>query len=51
MNNLILIYENITNGYRDEILNIFYLLIILCGIFTITMKNRIISVLFLIGLF
>lgn len=51
MNNLILIYENITNGYRDEILNIFYLLIILCGIFTITMKNPIISVLFLIGLF
>jgi NADH-ubiquinone oxidoreductase chain 6 len=51
MNNLILIYESITNGYRDEILNIFYLLIILCGIFTITMKNPIISVLFLIGLF
>jgi len=51
MNNLILIYENITNGYRDEILNVFYLLIIICGIFTITMKNPIISVLFLIGLF
>lgn len=51
MNNLILIYESITNGYRDEILNIFYLLIIICGIFTITMKNPIISVLFLIGLF
>jgi NADH-ubiquinone oxidoreductase chain 6 len=51
MNNLILIYESVTNGYRDEILNIFYLLIIICGIFTITMKNPIISVLFLIGLF
>ena len=51
MNNLILINENFTNGYRDEILNIFYLLIILCGIFIITMKNPIISVLFLIGLF
>ena len=51
MNNLILINENFTNGYRDEILNIFYLLIILCGIFIITIKNPIISVLFLIGLF
>jgi NADH-ubiquinone oxidoreductase chain 6 len=51
MNNLIFIHESFTNGYKDEILNIFYLLIILCGISVILMKNPIVSVLFLIGLF
>jgi NADH-ubiquinone oxidoreductase chain 6 len=51
MDNLIIINENITNGYKDEILNIFYLFIILCGIFVIVTKNPVISVLFLIGLF
>jgi len=51
MNDLILINESITNGYRDEILNIFYFFIILCGIVVITIKNPIFSVLFLIGLF
>jgi len=51
MNDLILINENITSGYRDEILNIFYFFIILCGIVVITIKNPIFSVLFLIGLF
>lgn len=51
MNNLFIINENFTNGYITEILNIFSLLIILCGILVIITKNPIISVLFLIGLF
>ena len=51
MNNLFIVTENFTNGYRIEILNIFSLLIILCGIFVIISNNPIISVLFLIGLF
>ena len=51
MNNLIIINENITNGYKEGMLNIFYLFIILCGIFVIITKNPVISVLFLIGLF
>jgi NADH-ubiquinone oxidoreductase chain 6 len=51
MNKLFIIYESFTNGYWDEILNAFYLLIILCGTVTITIKNPITSVLFLIGLF
>jgi NADH-ubiquinone oxidoreductase chain 6 len=51
MYKLITIYENFTNGYQDIVLNIFYLAIIFCGIFTIITKNPIISVLFLIGLF
>jgi len=51
MNNLIIINENITNGYTEGVLNIFYLFIILCGIFVIVAKNPVISVLFLIGLF
>jgi NADH-ubiquinone oxidoreductase chain 6 len=51
MNNLIIINENITNGYQEGVLNIFYLFIILCSIFVIIAKNPVISVLFLIGLF
>ena len=51
MNNLFLIYETYTNGYRTEILDIISLLAILCGILVITSKNPIVSVLFLIGLF
>nr|YP_009629589.1 NADH dehydrogenase subunit 6 [Lecanora saxigena]QBP39474.1 NADH dehydrogenase subunit 6 [Lecanora saxigena] len=51
MNNLLLIYETFTNGYRDIILDIFFLASVLCGIFVIISKNPIISVLFLIGLF
>jgi NADH-ubiquinone oxidoreductase chain 6 len=51
MNNLIIINESITNGYQDGVLNIFYLVIILCGIFVIITKNPVVSVLFLIGLF
>ena len=43
--------EIFTNGYNSEILNIVSLLSILCGIFVLTSKNPIVSVLFRIGLF
>src|SRR3954468_20498683 len=51
MNNLFIIYETYTNGYRTNILDIISLLAILCGILVIISKNPIVSVLFLIGLF
>jgi NADH-ubiquinone oxidoreductase chain 6 len=51
LNNLFLIYETYTNGYRIEILDIISLFAILCGILVIISKNPIVSVLFLIGLF
>lgn len=51
MNNLFVIYETYTNGYRTDILDIISLFAILCGILVIVSKNPIISVLFLIGLF
>jgi NADH-ubiquinone oxidoreductase chain 6 len=51
MNNLFIILETYTNGYRTEILDIISLLAILSGILVIISKNPIVSVLFLIGLF
>ena len=51
MNNLFILNETYTNGYRVEILDIISLFAILCGIFVIISKNPIVSVLFLIGLF
>ena len=51
MNNLFILYETYTDGYRADILDIISLSAILCGIFVIISKNPIISVLFLIGLF
>jgi NADH-ubiquinone oxidoreductase chain 6 len=51
MNNLFILSETYTNGYRVEILDIISLFAILCGIFVIISKNPIVSVLFLIGLF
>lgn len=51
MNNLFIINENFTNGYKSEVLDIICLLVILSGIFIIISKNPIISLLFLIGLF
>jgi NADH-ubiquinone oxidoreductase chain 6 len=51
MNNIFLIYETYTNGYRTEILDIISLFAILCGILVIISKNPIVSILFLIGLF
>ncbi len=51
MNNLITIYENLTNGYIIEILNLISLLSILSSIYVIITKNPVISILYLIGLF
>jgi NADH-ubiquinone oxidoreductase chain 6 len=51
MNNLFVLNEIYTNGYRVEILYFLSLLSILCGVFVIISKNPIVSVLFLIGLF
>jgi NADH-ubiquinone oxidoreductase chain 6 len=51
MNSLFVLNEIYTNGYRVEILYFLSLLSILCGVFVITSKNPIVSVLFLIGLF
>jgi len=51
MNNLFLINETFTNGYISSTLDIISVLAILCGILVIMIKNPIISVLFLIGLF
>ena len=51
MYNLYIICENFTNGYKVEILDIFSLASVLCGIFVIISKNPVISVLYLIALF
>src|SRR5271167_590502 len=51
MNNLFLLSETFTNGYRAEILDIISIVSIISGILVIISKNPIISVLFLIGLF
>lgn len=51
MNNLFIINESFTNGYKNEVLDIICILVILSGIFVIISKNPIISLLFLIGLF
>jgi len=51
MNNLYIINETFTNGYKTEILDLIWLISVLNGIFVIVSKNPVISVLFLIGLF
>src|ERR1700729_3495133 len=51
MNIIYIVNETLTNGYKTEILDIFSITSILCGILVIISKNPIISVLFLIGLF
>lgn len=51
MNNIILLNDFITNGFKIEFVDIIFLLSILFGVFTIVSRNPIISVLFLIGLF
>jgi len=51
MYNLFFLIERYTEGYRDELLDVFSILSIICGIFVIISKNPIISVLFLISLF
>lgn len=50
-NNLLLLNETFTNGYRAEALDLISLASIFSGIFVIISKNPIVSVLFLIGLF
>ena len=51
MNNIFLLNDYITNGFRIEFVDIIYLLSILLGILTISSRNPVVSVLFLIGLF
>lgn len=51
MNSFFLSHETYTNGFSIEILDILFFISILCGIFVITIKNPIVSVLFLIALF
>jgi len=51
MNNLYVISEFLTNGFRAGFLDILSVAAILCGILVIISKNPIVSVLFLIGLF
>ena len=51
MNNIYLLNDYITNGFRIEFVDIIYLVSILLGVFTIVSRNPIVSVLFLICLF
>ena len=51
MSNLYVFYETFTSGLYYDTLNIISFFFILCGILVITVKNPIVSVLFLIGLF
>src|SRR5277367_3885587 len=51
MNNLYILSESFTNGFRTEIMDIISIISIFCGILVIVSKNPIISVLFLISLF
>jgi hypothetical protein len=51
MNNIFLLNDYITNGFKIGFVDIIYLVSILLGVFTIVSRNPIVSVLFLIGLF
>ena len=51
MNNIFLLNDYITNGFRIEFVDMIYLISILFGVLTIVSRNPIVSVLFLIGLF
>nr|YP_010480760.1 NADH dehydrogenase subunit 6 [Aspergillus bertholletiae]UVN15570.1 NADH dehydrogenase subunit 6 [Aspergillus bertholletiae] len=51
MNNIFLLNDYITNGFRIEFVDVIYLISILFGVLTIVSRNPIVSVLFLIGLF
>ncbi|BBI41169.1 NADH dehydrogenase subunit 6 (mitochondrion) [Monascus purpureus] len=48
---MILFHDSINNGFNLGLIDIIYLISILCGVCTIVYKNPIVSVLFLIGLF
>ena len=49
MNNIYLLNDYITNGFRIEFVDIIYLVSILLGVFTIVSRNPIVSVLFFVG--
>ena len=51
MNNIFLLNDYITNGFKIEFVDVIYLVSILLGVLTIVSRNPIVSVLFLIGLF
>jgi NADH-ubiquinone oxidoreductase chain 6 len=51
MNNIFILNETFTNGYKIEVLSFISIVSIISGIFVIISKNPIVSVLFLIGLF
>ena len=51
MNYLYFLTETFTNGFNVEVLDVFSILAVLCGILVIIIKNPVLSVLFLIGLF
>lgn len=51
MDSLYFLSETYTNGFKVEVLDLLSILAILCGILVIIIKNPILSVLFLIGLF
>lgn len=51
MYSLYFLNETYTNGFKVEVLDILSILAILCGILVIIIKNPVLSVLFLIGLF
>lgn len=51
MNYIYFLTETFTNGYKVEVLDVFSILAVLCGILVIIIKNPVLSVLFLIGLF
>lgn len=51
MNNIFLLNDSITNGFRIEFVDTIYLVSVLLGLLTIVSRNPVVSVLFLIGLF
>jgi len=51
MNNIFLLNDYMTNGFRIEFVDIIYIVSILLGVLTIVSRNPIVSVLYLIGLF
>lgn len=51
MNNIYFLSETFTSGYKVEVLDFISVVAVLCGILVIIIKNPVLSVLFLIGLF
>lgn len=51
MYNIYFLNETYTSGYNVEVLDIISVIAVLCGVLVIIIKNPILSVLFLIGLF